>query len=710
MLSSAPSSWGSSKRRHNFFDGSATRSFVLSATTSSRSTSVAPFPTQRGSTVDARQIVAAGRSHLTAILVSHCLFATLDLAEESLLRLRTAETDFATLAATISACAMTREENGAVGWINIIPDKSKTSTSMDNSSYSTTTEPENNMSEEFGNDPNEHLDGILPKVARETLVHMVTKPGDVVMVHSPRGYHLIQIVDVMADVRQMAVSRKRKHLYLPQRDFFQTNGDLTYQVETMGCQMNTADSERMEGQLHNLGIRPHQGSDKEPREPDIVVLNTCSIRDHAEQKVYSYMGPHVKRKREGGNVIIVVAGCVAQQEGQALLQRAPEIDLVMGPQYANRMGDLLEDVMNGNQVVATAATHIMEDSTKPRRGSLTAAWVNVIYGCNERCTFCIVPTTRGVEQSRPVESIVAEVTDLIQNQGYKEITLLGQNIDAYGRDMIPKRKFSDLIRTVGAIPGLDRLRFVTSHPRYMSIGVVDSVAETPAACESFHIPFQSGSNQILSVMGRGHTREKYLRIVNRIRTVSKTTVFHLNPISAHCSNSSRFCCVFFMVQRMPDAAITADVIVGFPGETEDDFQQTLQLMEEVVFDSVNTAAYSPRPNTPAAVWDNQIADVVKQDRLQRINRLNLQHAAQRRARMLCRTVEVLVEERNVKVPTQVMGRTRHGYIVYCDGDIDQLRGMTVNIKINATETYYLVGKIVDDDHAHSWQMLTKRKL
>lgn len=251
---------------------------------------------------------------------------------------------------------------------------------------------------------------------------------------------------------------------------------------------------------------------------------------------------------------IVVAGCVAQQEGEALLRRAPEVDLVMGPQYANRLADLLEDVSNGNQVVATEACHIMEDSTKPRRGSTVAAWVNVIYGCNERCTFCIVPTTRGVEQSRPVESIVQEVEELV-GQGYKEVTLLGQNIEyvgtcdvsccngssrgshprslysAYGRDMIPKRKFSDLLRTVGSVPGLKRLRFVTSHPRYMSLRVVDAVAETPAACELFHVPFQSGSNEVLEAMGRGHTREKYLSIIDRIRSVSSAR----SSLSSHCS-------------------------------------------------------------------------------------------------------------------------------------------------------------------------------
>ena len=230
--------------------------------------------------------------------------------------------------------------------------------------------------------------------------------------------------------------------------------------------------------------------------------------------------------------------------------------------------------------------------------------------------------------------------------------------------MIPKRKFSDLLRTVGTVPGLKRLRFVTSHPRYMSLGVIDAVAETPSACWNFHVPFQSGSNEILAAMGRGHTREKYLKIVDRIR------------------------------HRLPEASITADVIVGFPGETEYLFLETLSLMEEVKFDSVNTAAYSPRPNTPAAEWDCQLTEEVKQDRLQHINRLNLQHAGERRARMLDRTVEILVEERNVKVPTQVMGRTTQGYIVYFDGDIEDLKGEIVNVNIHTCQTYYLAGKMV----------------
>ncbi len=231
--------------------------------------------------------------------------------------------------------------------------------------------------------------------------------------------------------------------------------------------------------------------------------------------------------------------------------------------------------------------------------------------------------------------------------------------------MIPKRKFSDLLRTVGAVPGLKRLRFVTSHPRYMSLGVVDAVAETPTACLNFHIPPQSGSNAVLEAMGRGHTREKYLQIVERIRN------------------------------RCPDAAISADVIVGFPGETEEQFLETLDLLEEVKFDMVNTAAYSPRPNTPAADWENQLEDDVKQDRLQRINRMVTAHAAERRARMMDRTVEVLVEERNVRIPTQIMGRTTHGYVVYFDGDIDELRGKLVNVKITACQSFSLTGTVVN---------------
>lgn len=375
------------------------------------STPPSKYPTMRGSEVDSRKIIAtgAGRQHLTAIRLAHILFASDELAQEALHELRNAAITFEELAGQISACSETRDKGGTIGWIEVSDaDGSK----------------------------NEHLDMIFPKEAREQAVQITTKPGDIVLVQSSRGYHLVQVVDVMADVRKMAFVKQRRKTKIERTKGgvlsgalgSDDQGDLTYKLETMGCQMNLADSERIEGQLQSLGIRPLDVEKESNKAPDVVVLNTCSIREHAESKVYSYLGPHAKRKRDGDDVAIVVAGCVAQQEGEALLRRVPEVDLVMGPQYANRIADLLEDVSNGNQVVATEASHIMEDSSKPRRQSKVAAWVNVIYGCNERCAFCIVPTTRGVEQSRPMESIVQEVEELVE-QGYKEVTLLGQNIE-----------------------------------------------------------------------------------------------------------------------------------------------------------------------------------------------------------------------------------------------------------------------------------------
>lgn len=398
--------------------------------TSSAATSTFPltppskYPTERGTTVDSRKIIAtgAGRQHLTAVRLAHILFASEELAETSLHELRTASTSFEDLANQISMCSETRESGGSIGWVTI---------------------------DDQDGTKNEHLDLLFPPQAREQAIHITTKPGDVVLVESPRGFHLVQVVDVMADVRKMAYLKQRRRkktsatrgvlsgaLGTPSSSRSSSKA-LTYKLETMGCQMNLADSERIEGQLQSLGIRPldpeHSDQDKS-LEPDVVILNTCSIREHAESKVYSYLGPYAKRKRDGEDVAIVVAGCVAQQEGEQLLRRVPEVDLVMGPQYANRLSDFFEDIANGNQVVATEATHIMEDSTKPRRQSKVCAWVNVIFGCNERCRFCIVPTTRGVEQSRPLESVVQEVEELVE-QGYKEVTLLGQNIDAYGRGM-----------------------------------------------------------------------------------------------------------------------------------------------------------------------------------------------------------------------------------------------------------------------------------
>lgn len=437
-----------------------------------------------------------------------------------------------------------------------------------------------------------------------------------------------------------------------------------YHITTFGCQMNKADSERMAGILEGMGLEFAEN----PDDADLLLYNTCSIRDNAEQKVYSYLGRQAKRKQAQPGLTLVVAGCVAQQEGESLLRRVPELDLVMGPQHANRLSDLLEQVFNGEQVVATEPIHIVEDITKPRRDSTVTAWVNVIYGCNERCTYCVVPSVRGIEQSRTPAIIRAEIEEL-GRQGYKEVTLLGQNIDAYGRDLPGttesgrhEHTLTDLLYYVHDVPGVERIRFATSHPRYFTERLIFACAELPKVCEHFHIPFQSGDNDLLKAMARGYTQEKYRRIIAKIR------------------------------EYMPDASISADAIVGFPGETEAQFENTLKLVEDIGFDLLNTAAYSPRPVTPAAVWQNQLSEEVKRDRLQRLNHLVSLKAATRSQRYLGRVEEVLVEDQNPKDPTQVMGRTRGNRLTFFNGNVAELKGQLVPVKIAEVRAFSLTGQ------------------
>lgn len=439
-----------------------------------------------------------------------------------------------------------------------------------------------------------------------------------------------------------------------------------YHITTFGCQMNKADSERMAGILENMGYLWSE----EPNDADLILYNTCTIRDNAEQKVYSYLGKQAKRKQQKPDLTLIVAGCVAQQEGESLMRRVPELDLIMGPQHANRLEELLEQVFNGSQVVATEPIHILEDITKPRRESAVTAWVNIIYGCNERCTYCVVPNVRGVEQSRTPEAVKAEMEGLAQ-QGYKEITLLGQNIDAYGRDLPGstetgrhKHTFTDLLYYVHDIPGLERIRFATSHPRYFTERLIKACQELPKVCKHFHIPFQSGDNQLLKAMSRGYTQEKYRGIIEKIR------------------------------EYMPDASISADAIVGFPGETEEQFANTLNLVEDIGFDQLNTAAYSPRPGTPAALWDNQLSEEVKSDRLQRLNHLVGIKAAERTQRYFGRVEEILVEAQNSKNPDQVMGRTDGNRLTFFKGDINELKGKLVKVKITEARAFSLTGEAI----------------
>ncbi len=431
--------------------------------------------------------------------------------------------------------------------------------------------------------------------------------------------------------------------------------------------MNKADSERMAGILEAMG---YYQADQELN-ADLVLYNTCTIRDNAEQKVYSYLGRQAIRKRLDPKLKLVVAGCVAQQEGEKLLRRVPEIDLIMGPQHANRLETLLGQVENGQQVVATDNNQILEDLTTARRDSSICAWVNVIYGCNERCTYCVVPSVRGKEQSRTANAIKQEIEDLA-SRGYKEITLLGQNIDAYGRDLPGitaegrrKNTLTDLLYFIHDIEGIERIRFATSHPRYFTERLIKACSELPKVCEHFHIPFQSGSNEMLKHMARGYTIEKYQRIIESIR------------------------------EKMPYASISSDVIVAFPGEREEDFNQTLRIIKDIKFDQVNTAAYSPRPNTPAASWSNQIPEEVKIKRLRQLNNLVESVARNLNNRYLNKVEQILVEADNPRDSNQIMGRTRTNRLTFFSkngpSDITYNVGDLVQVKIDEVRSFSLSG-------------------
>ncbi len=447
------------------------------------------------------------------------------------------------------------------------------------------------------------------------------------------------------------------------------NSNGSYWITTFGCQMNKADSERMAGILENIGYT--KAIDE--LHADLVLYNTCTIRDNAEQKVYSYLGKQAKRKHKIPELKLIIAGCLAQQEGASLLRKVPELDLVMGPQHVNNLENLLVKVDSGNQVLATEETYISEDITNARRESSICGWVNIIYGCNERCSYCVVPSVRGREQSRYPNAIKEEIKSLSRNN-YKEITLLGQNIDAYGRDLptsnIVGRKensLTDLLRYIHDIDGISRIRFATSHPRYFSERLIKACFELDKVCEHFHIPFQSGNNDILRLMARGYTVEKYKRIIDNIRFL------------------------------MPHASITADAIVAFPGETEKQYQDTLNLIEDIGFDLVNTAAYSPRPNTPAAQWSNQIPEQVKKERLNELNDLVEQTSRKRNNRYLNKIESILIEGYNPKNNFQLMGRTRTNRLTFVEinqeDNLNQLIGKEIDVKIKEIRSFSLTGEI-----------------
>jgi tRNA-2-methylthio-N6-dimethylallyladenosine synthase len=394
-------------------------------------------------------------------------------------------------------------------------------------------------------------------------------------------------------------------------------------LETFGCQMNVADSEQMLGRLTSSGWTVVE----DPTQANLVVFNTCSVRDHAEGKVRSRLGVLREEKRQRPHLRIAIAGCMAQREKDDLLKKWPHVDLVIGTDQFGRLPELVEGLETSGRLATTAFADWEDDAgVHALRPEGVNAWVPVMRGCNYNCTYCVVPYTRGREKSRRPESVEDEVRRLV-GQGYRQITLLGQTVDAYGKTLGDGSNLARLLRRLHAIDGLLRLRFVTSHPKDITDELLDTVAELPKVAKHLHVPAQAGSDRILRLMGRRYTRAEYLHFVERART------------------------------RMPSVELLSDFIVGFPSETAEDFQQTVELMQQVRFGGSYVFTYSVRPGTPAVRLPDDVPEEVKRERCNRLLNLQLEHQAAAHAALHGHEVEVLVEGESKTDDAMLHGRT-----------------------------------------------------
>jgi len=434
-------------------------------------------------------------------------------------------------------------------------------------------------------------------------------------------------------------------------------------IETYGCQMNEHDSE----QILRLLERSHYLETKDAQQADLVLVNTCSVREKPEQKVYSALGRFRKLKEERGT-IIGVAGCVAQQEGQRLLDRIPYLDLVIGTHAIPIISQMLERVeVTGEKVCETGFDTEGEylDTFLPQgRVSSVKSFVTIMQGCNHFCSYCIVPYVRGKERSRSSQEIIDEVKHLTQ-KGVREICLLGQNVNSYGKGLEEKIKFSELLSKLDEIEGVERIRFTTSHPKDLSEGLIQAHGGLKKLCEHIHLPFQSGSNRILEAMNRGYTRESYLEKIDRLREVC------------------------------PSIAITADVMVGFPGEEKKDFEDTLGLIEKVRFDDLFSFKYSPRKETKAARLGEQVEEKVKQERLTLLQRIQKEITLQKNQALEGRIEEVLVEGYSKQSEQDVTGRTRNNRPVNFEGDLS-LVGRLIPVRIIQAYAHSLRGERISN--------------
>lgn len=439
-------------------------------------------------------------------------------------------------------------------------------------------------------------------------------------------------------------------------------------IETLGCQMNVNDSELMLGLLEKEGFVVTY----EPKQADLLIINTCQIRQHSEDKAYSYLGRWGILKKHRPHIKIAMAGCVAQQAKDSVFKRNNAVDIVVGTQNIHEIPELARRAFAGEaNIVATdrqkpRSTYEYTEDVAPRRESDVSAWVTIIEGCDYFCTYCVVPYTRGRQISRPKDSILQEVRDLA-SFGFKEITLLGQTVDSYGKDTDnPEYGLGELLTDLNDIDGLQRIRFMTSHPLDLNDRIIEAVADLPKVMEYIHIPMQAGDDEVLARMKRGYTSAEYYRLVDKIR------------------------------DRIPNVGVSGDYIVGFPGETEAQFQRSIESVYRTKVDLANTAAYSPRQQTPAGIWEDRgeglIPDEVKRDRLQRLNDAIREQQTENNAPYLGQSVEILVEGKSRRNPSRLTGRTRNNRVVNFDTPIaeHELVGQLINVKVTEALPFSLL--------------------
>src|SRR3954465_12053365 len=442
----------------------------------------------------------------------------------------------------------------------------------------------------------------------------------------------------------------------------ETQAPRAYQIRTFGCQMNVHDSERLAGQLEEAGYAPVEDGGK----PDLIVFNTCAVRENADNKLYGTLGHLRPDKIANPDLQIAVGGCLAQKDRGEIVKRAPWVDVVSGTPNIGSLPTLLERARHN----AEAEVEILESletfpSTLPaRRESSYASWVSVSVGCNNTCTFCIVPALRGKERDRRPGEILAEVEALVA-EGVLEVTLLGQNVNSYGVEFGDRLAFGKLLRAAGTIDGLERVRFTSPHPAAFTSDVIEAMAETPNVCHQLHMPLQSGSDRVLREMKRSYRSARFLKILDEVRAV------------------------------MPDAAITTDIIVGFPGETEEDFQATLDVVREARFSGAFTFQYSKRPGTPAATLDDQIPPDVVKDRYERLAALVNDIAWEENKRLVGRRVELMVAEgqgRKDKDTPRLSGRGPDNRLVHFTPPegVEVRPGDMVTVEITYAAPHHLV--------------------